>query len=115
MLSIICVIFATICNSLNDTLTHHWYKFRWKNKVSTQWWNPEISWENKYNPDYRILGYNFVQLSDAWHVFKTLRITLYLTAVVLYQPITNPLLDLFILGVTRNTVFSLFYNKILVE
>ena len=109
MLSLIFIIFGVSCNALNDTLTHHWYKFRWKDKVEEQWWNPEKSWVNKYQSDYP------VQLTDAWHLFKTFRIVFYMFAIVTYQPIVNMLLDVFIFGLVRNAVFSLLYNKLLIK
>ncbi len=104
------IILAAICDALIDTLQHHWYKFRFKDKVDKQWWNPQISWQNKYNPDVMI-----VQLSDAWHLFKTIKIILWVIAVVTYQIIINPLIDILIIGLIRNLVFSIFYNKVFVK
>jgi len=131
-LSALFFMLAAICNALMDTLQFHWYKFRWNNDVNPQFWNPAISWKNKYidnNPKnglkYKgVLGFlnNFL---DAWHIAKMGMIFSFAFS-VLYFPLAfkfcvfnsnflNGLLWLVILGVCWNTPFNLFFNKIFVK
>jgi hypothetical protein len=64
-----------------DTLTHHFDKsiFQHNNR---QWWDPSISWTNKYKDGIVSHGHKKWKIwkfeidswdwcSDAWHVFKT--------------------------------------------
>ena len=40
---------AGLCRSLVHTLLHHYGNFvKLFNITNHQWWNPKISWENKY-------------------------------------------------------------------
>jgi len=133
MISLILFCLAAICNSVQDTVDHHYYKFRWKDKWNPMWWNASVSWKNKYVDrdvskgfkKWNILGIVInkpVQITDAWHFFKTLMIILLAFSVVFYVPIVtffeykllNILLDVLLLGIVWNNTFSLFYDKILV-
>lgn len=114
MLSLLFIVLSASCDAMCDTLVHHWYKFRWKDKVDPYWWNPVDSWKNKYHQEQE-WGFSIVQISDAWHLFKTIKIGFIVLAVVSYQPTINLVVDALILGIVRNTTFSLFYNKILVK
>lgn len=109
MWSLAFLIVGAISNATMDTVTHHWYKFRWREKVNPQWWNASISWENKYNSKLP------VQFTDAWHLFKTTMIFAIVGAIVTYQPMINPWIDFAILGTTWNIIFSIFYKHILVK
>jgi len=50
VLSIICVALASICNSVMDTLVHHYHAsiFNTGDAEDNQYYNPKISWLNKY-------------------------------------------------------------------
>ena len=77
ILSVLFFALAGIGSALMDTLQFHWSTFRWKDKVNEQWWNPFLSWRNKYvdgDPKKGLkykgwLGWmsNFL---DAWHFIK---------------------------------------------
>lgn len=56
-----------------------------------------------------------VQITDAWHMFKTATIVFFCIGVVFYKPIVNTWIDLLIIGTIFNLVFSLFYKKILIK
>lgn len=102
-----------------------------------RWWNGDYSWRNKYlNDDVRqgrlkikhvfpklplIGSLNYpVQLTDAWHLFKTLMI-IFMSSSISYplskvEPLTKlMILDFFIyltgLGTIWNVTFSHFYKK----
>ena len=107
MISIILVIFAAICNAVMDNIKDHWYKSVFNSKrFNRQWWDPEVSWQNKSK--------RIVWISDAWHLFKSLMIILLCASIVTYTPLFG-LWDILIFGTVWNLTFSLFYNKILIR
>ena len=131
MISLLLVALAAICNALMDTISFH-YKQSIFTKYNPQWWNPAISWKNKY-VDYskfaeytgkvsklekRIFILNLFSikyptfLTDAWHFFKSLMIVLLGFAIVLYNPVVNIYVDIILVGLAWNLTFNVFYNKI---
>lgn len=131
-LSAILFIMAAICNALMDTLQFHWYKFRWKDDVNDEFWNPAISWRNKYidgdkNKGFKYKGWlgfmsNFL---DAWHLFKMIMILCFAFSVLFFpisfkfcifnDSILNGALWLCILGVCWNFPFNYCYNHFFVK
>ena len=124
-----------ICDAVIDTLQFHYSKSIFT-KYNEQWWNPAISWTNKYidhdvNKGLRkitILGFITidypVQLTDAYHFFKMWRevfntasitsaliVGTYFTSIEWYVAIAF----FGIIGIARNNSFSLFFNKLLIK
>jgi len=110
-----------------DKSDHHFYKSIFK-KLNPLWWNGEISWRNKYvegdpNMGFRKLFPNSkinypVQLTDAWHFFKTLMIVFLALSVITFDnTITSSwygyLIIFVVYGLIWNLWFNLFYNHIL--
>ena len=133
---ILCLIFvvaSSACNAMMDTLVHHWYKFRWADKVNNWKWEATISWLNKYvDKDPKkgrrkwLFGLNYpVVLSDAWHFFKMWQIIFICCAIVssyfsaqirIFDSILlDGLVYVIALGIVWNKTFSLFYDIILVK
>jgi len=121
MISLILVIISGMCNAIVDTISFKYYISIFS-KLNPKFWNPEISWKNKYVDSNVTKGrkkllwkINYpVQITDAWHLFKTLGIFLYIFAIVFYSPLTSSLLlDVLLLGCFRNLGFSLLFNKLL--
>ncbi len=120
MISLIFVLLSAIFDSVKDHCSHHWQGSRlqrWVSKLTDypdKWWYQSTSWKNKYDGWWwqKLI----VQISDADHFFKTLRIIAWLVAIVLYEPIIQiwviPVMitDFLILGISRNIVFSIFYK-----
>lgn len=124
LVSIILFALAGACNAVMDTVTHHYQKSIFNvRKYRMFWWNPEYSWRNKYHSGDPalgrrkwIFGINYpVQISDAWHLFKTVMIFGIVGSVVSYQPIYQWWADIIIFGTAWNLTFSLFYNKLLIK
>jgi hypothetical protein len=97
-----------------DTLSHHWYGSWFRRKgFSEQFWNPAVSWENKYENWFCLFGkYIKVpsQISDAWHIFKTLMIIFMVLSIVTYNPVSSWWwVDLLIYGTVWNVWFSTIY------
>jgi len=114
-----------------DTLSHHYNISIFKDK-NQLFWNPLFSWKNKYvdgNPKNGLVKWKIftifvtkpVQLTDAWHFLKMTREIFNAVAIVLAGFITFHygiiflLSYLLILGITRNFMFSLFYDRLLIK
>lgn len=138
ILSLLFLMLASICNSIMDKTSHHFHKSVFKKMKNSNWWNPTESWKLKYvdgivengRVKWNILGFKFnkpVQVTDAWHFFKSLMIIFMCTSIVLMTlslPFTikdiydcmdyvlNFILHLLITGFIWNKTFTLFYHKI---
>jgi len=95
------VILAGICNAVMDVCQHKWGRSIFS-VYKRQYWDPAISWKNKYvdwdscnNERVRFLKFGKfkgfvkpVSLTDGWHLFKRLMlIFLAIAVVVYYQPL----------------------------
>lgn len=124
-LSLLFIVFASICNSIMDTSVHHYSTSVFKN-MNPLWWDGEISWKNKYidgdSNKGRVKWYfglnKPVQLTDAFHFFKMWMIIFICLSIVCFdcyfiKDTISFLLFFIIYGVLWNSSFSLFYNIIL--
>lgn len=126
---------SAACNSIMDTVDHHYATSVFSKIVSNKlWWNSDQGWKNKYiDRDPKkgrvkwFLNINKpVQLTDAWHFFKMLMIIFAAASIALacINPYAIFILDvhyslniivhMLILGIVWNLTFSIFYNRILV-
>ena len=131
IISILLFLFGRFCDSIMDTITHHWDDSIFsKLKEHSFWWNwfHECGWVNKYvndDPDegrikWSVLGIKFnkpVQLCDAWHFFKMLKLFAYVAAIVIWFPSYGYgdwiyFVYWFVVGFGGNRIFLLFYNGI---
>ncbi len=115
-MSLVLVMLAAICNAIMDVTQFHFYRSIFNNDLfGGKWWNGSVSWRNKYiNGDIKQGRTNTpVWFTDAFHFFKSLMILLLSLAIISYETMINPLIDLFMLGLAWNTFFSLFYKHIL--
>jgi hypothetical protein len=99
-----------------DTLDHH-FSISIFAGLNDQWWNPAISWTNKY--DYSF-PWNIVQISDAWHLFKTLMlITLIYTFIFTGRRVVFTwgrfIVYTILYGLAWNLSFNLFYDVLLIK
>jgi hypothetical protein len=128
-ISIICWILAALCNSVMDTLAHHYSTSIFKN-MNPKFWNLKISWKNKYKEGDKSMGSAFylstgilVAFTDGWHLFKSSMIVLLAISVIMFpytyqicifnNIILNNISWIIILGVTWNIPFSFMYNNAL--
>ena len=72
------VALASFCKAIKDTLAFHYGKSVFAG-LDPQFWNPNISWKNKYadwpddpSPAFILSDTVFVFLTDAWHLFDFL-------------------------------------------
>jgi hypothetical protein len=77
-LFIVLGITTVVSNVIMDELHTHYERFFQKiiPKKWDSWWNPSVSWQNKYIAKSKILTFIFSTVlsfcTDAWHFFKTL-------------------------------------------
>jgi hypothetical protein len=127
ILSLLSISLSGIFNAVMDTLSHHYSKSIFV-KYNPQFWNPQISWRNKYIDGDYTKGRNrkIIIFTDAWHLFKFMDICFQLSSITfacLYTYFNKDmkLIDLIfhvnpiIYSIVRNTSFSLFYNGLLLK
>jgi hypothetical protein len=124
MISFILIALSALCNALMDVSQFHYSTSILTKFNKPQYFNGEISWENKYvdwrNGDKRMRKWFFglfnipAAFTDFWHIAKSIMIVLFILAIVLYEPVFGILIDFFVLGAIWNLVFLAFYKKILV-
>jgi len=120
IISIILVGIAGYCEAIMDKLLFHYNNSSFKFKPNQHFWNPAISWVNKYKQDLktpRFFGSTtlFVFMTDAWHFFKFLRTTfLFIGLGMLAFHPTNILFVVFSVSICRivyGLSFTYFFSK----
>lgn len=132
MISLILMINAAICKAVMDTLQFHFAESvfcKLGNIPSQRFWNPALSWMNKYKDGdiekgEKFFGSStvFVSFTDAWHLFGMINSFLICAPIVLYSPITpikikvlSVLVDFLIIKIAHQSVFHAFYTWIFVR
>lgn len=125
-LAIIFVIISGISEAVMDKIQFHWHKTIFSinpNRYKPLFWNPELSWANKYKdtqtlePKFKGSTTIFVFTTDAWHLFKFFKNTSIFLAIFFTSLICKDFLFLVVfaslLRVVYGGAFVLFYNKLL--
>lgn len=124
ILAVIFVIIAGIAKAICDTVSFHYSKSIFtKNPI---FWNPEISWRNKYDGNDPSNGAKFpgsttifVALTDAWHLFGLIeRISLAIAFTFVGLLIAKNIWFIFLgIGgyILFATIFHIFYNKVFIK
>jgi hypothetical protein len=115
LLSLIFFALAAGMNAVMDTLTHH-FSISIFAGLNDQYWNPAISWTNKNTYSFPL---NIVQISDAWHLFKTLMlITIIYNFIFTGRRVVitwgRLIIYTILYGLAWNLSFDLFYDIILI-
>ena len=120
---------AGAADGLEESIEHHWYIVERKfPNINHRYWNPEVSWENKWkdgNPDLGPAYFgstNFlVWTTDAYHLIRLVKHTSYSTAICysLYKGAKTPdptiwdyLLDFAIGSAFRTAGYYLVYRGV---
>ena len=114
------VVLAGIANAVMDKLQFHWSKSIFTNgtKYKEQFWNPAISWKNKYKPgldSYKLEKFKFsttalVFLTDAWHLFQMIHILLLFIGIALIGYFCDSFLELVIYVLLSKILYSLYFE-----
>lgn len=120
VIGLICVLIAAISEAAMDTLQFHFSESIFS-KLNPHFWNPALSWDNKYKLGEPKLGAKFlgstsifVMFTDAWHLFKSLR-TFSLFSAMFFVTLPNPnsvLVLVIIYRIFYGVIFTIFLNKI---
>lgn len=111
---------AGIFKSVMDTLQFHYDKSVWKNSYH-KFWNPKISWENKYKDLKTLerkkwLGIPIpVMFTDGWHLFQSFQITSLFLGVVFYEPTFHWAIDFIVYRFIYVVFFYIFYTYFLIK
>jgi hypothetical protein len=80
IVSLLLLFLAGFCEGIMDTLQFHFHISRFSLSPKRYYWDPTVSWRNKYLNNDPLLGPRFplsttflVSLTDGWHTFKLLR------------------------------------------
>ncbi len=147
MVSLIFFIIAAACSALMDTLAHRhpksiFQKFKkgfWSDAFEESWKEKYVDWDSgdrslrklfpNFKSRFKILNWigkiNYpVQITDGWHLFKTIMIFAICISIVSFKPIIfyefNSqfliyLITFIVYGILWNWTFNSFYNWILVK
>jgi len=114
-------IIAGICEAVMDKLQFHYDISIFKKLKNQLFWNPQISWRNKYKDGdptkkekFFLSKTLFVGFTDAWHFFKLLRTFLIFSAMFfLLMPCISTIQCLIYIIIARilfGLSFTFFYN-----
>ena len=115
---------AALSNAGMDTLTHHYNdSFAVKYKLDRQFWDPAISWKNKYvdgdpakqKVKLSLLFFSINKpsfLTDGWHLLKAVMLALIFLSSVVWIPVNwwKKLLIFFGFAVLWSVVFEIVYK-----
>jgi hypothetical protein len=97
-ISLLFILIAGVAKGSMDELTFHYRKSIFA-KFNPKWWNPGLSWRNKYvHTDDMITtlkprffgSTSFLSFTtDAWHFFQFIYLTMIGLSIVFYVPITQ--------------------------
>lgn len=127
-LAMLLVSIAATCNAVMDAVSHKWpisifrkieHKFLFKFFHKDSWKNKYVDYDNGDKSRRKLIGdINLpVQLTDAWHLCKSVMIVCLMLLYVIW-PYIDPvsLLGAFIiLGLNWNITFLLFYKRVFIE
>ena len=124
VLGLICFTLMGISEAVMDTLQFHFFKSKFSNFKKQLFWDPTISWKNKYKngdpkqgPKFPFSTTLLVGLTDGWHFFKLLRnLFLFVGILLLVLSLNGFWVSLLWVSVSRflfGVFFTLFYSKIL--
>jgi len=125
ILGVLLVCLAGFTKAVMDKLQFHWHKSIFAlnpGKYTPLFWDPSVSWANKYKPgtNYKEEKFKFsttllVFLTDAWHFFQMCTTFLLFVGILMIGYGADSLFSLIFVGVIARVVygvtFELFFKK----
>lgn len=123
MIVVILMFIAGISKSIKDVIDHH-YSNSFFSYYNPKYWNPSVSWKNKWKVDennnviypkqerFFLSSTLLVALTDAWHLFDLIMIVTMVSAIFIYEPFFCYYIDFIINLATILITFHLFYHHI---
>lgn len=116
------IVIAGISKAVMDVLQFRFSRSIFNKFKNYTWWNPAISWRNKWKNGDHLQGERFwgssrwfVRFTDAWHFFQGIMLTTIFIAMVIYPIVFFPLVDFALIYLLFTSTFSLFYNIIFIN
>ena len=119
MISLTLYALTAVFNAATDSLKDFYRTSRFSHwfGIDSKFWNPEISWMNKWKSGKRENGERFfgsstifVAFIDGWHLIKLLMLLSFVGTVVSYTPILNWYMDIVIYAIIWFVFFELSYR-----
>lgn len=116
VLIIALIILSGVSKAMMDTLQFHFEQSVFKNKGN--WWNPQLSWKNKYEwfKGNKVLTWlisnPFVAITDAWHFFQFVHAVSFALVFILIT-YKYPIWVNLVGYISSRFVFHMFYTYIL--
>jgi hypothetical protein len=120
MLVVILLILSSIGKAIMDSLQFHFDRSIF-NSLSNQYWNPEVSWRNKYKDGDPTKGARFfgsttflVFITDGWHLSQFIFLNFFMLALVNYKYTSSydSLIDFLLFSLIFKGVFEIFYSQV---
>ena len=122
IIGLICFILMGISEAVMDTLQFHYFKSIFSKSKNQLFWDPVISWRNKYKNGDPDQGSRFtfsttllVGFTDGWHLFKLLRNLFLFIGILLLTLSLNTLwtslLWICISRILFGVSFTIFYGR----
>lgn len=123
ILGLLFVAASSIAEAIMDKIQFHYDKSIFsQDKYKQTFWNPNLSWVNKWKDDSakeeKFLGSSsiFVFTTDAWHLFKFFRNTfLFIGLPLLSFGSMNIILAAILARIIYGLVFTICFNKLLIK
>ena len=134
LIIVLLIIIAAISKSVMDTVSFRFTESIFSNFKNQNWWNPSISWKNKYKNQDPKQGPKFfgsttflVFITDAWHFFQMIMLSCFNISIILginhiifndLNVCRTILLDMslfIILHFIFGIVFELFWDKLFIK
>ena len=119
MVTLILISIAAVAKAVMDKLQFHYGLSIFSRFENQYFWNPNLSWMNKWKDGERKNGEKFpgsstifVFTTDAWHLFQAIMLTCLFAAIVTYNDGRfGMFIDFILLRVVFGLVFELFFSK----
>jgi len=117
------LIFAALVKAIMDCLQFHYKDSPFAKFKKQIWWNPTISWKNKWRGGKPENGEKFpgsstifVWTTDAWHFFQMIFLTLMFLSIVFYTPLFSVsyswVFDFIIYRIIFGVTFTLIFKRL---
>lgn len=119
------MIISGVANAVMDKIQFHFHDSMFRNIGSWAFWNPEVSWTNKWRDGCKCKGERFflsstvlVFTTDAWHLFKFIRVNSLIIGSLIIGLGVKDLAGIWITSiaivaiVVHKITFELFFSRI---
>lgn len=119
IVTVVLLVLASACNAVMDILQHKFKSsiFSDEERFKELFWNPKISWKNKWKwvngklkEKFMFSSTILVFTTDGWHFFQFLFHSCWQLAIAINMP--HPVIMFITIKVLFSAIFELFYSKV---